>query len=203
MKKIHVWGFCAAAFCALAASSAALDIPLGGGSAEGGGGGRIGFVDMDRIFEIYPQTEAARQDYLKQLKKKKDQLAEKEAQLNEVKNKIAVLEQTVKGMPAPNDTAVAGSSPTAEGVPADSLASMKADLESKKAEYEDLKKQASKDLATFQSQQSQLILGKIYQALRDLAIDEQVTVVVDKSAILYGDAAIDLTDKLQQRVRGF
>jgi Skp family chaperone for outer membrane proteins len=48
-----------------------------------------------------------------------------------------------------------------------------------------------------------MILGKIYQALRDVANEEQVVVVVDKSSILYGDANIDLTEKLQERVRGY
>ena len=48
-----------------------------------------------------------------------------------------------------------------------------------------------------------MILGKIYQALRDLAQEEQVTLVVDKASILYGDSAIDLTEKLQNKVRGY
>ena len=45
--------------------------------------------------------------------------------------------------------------------------------------------------------------GLIYKALKDLANEEQVTLVVDKSSILFGSAEIDLTDKLQQRVRGY
>jgi len=79
---------------------------------------------------------------------------------------------------------------------------MKRELDDKKAEMEELRKQASADLAAFENQQSQLILGKIYQALRDVANEEQVSVVVDKSSILYGDANIDLTEKLQQRLAG-
>jgi hypothetical protein len=30
-----------------------------------------------------------------------------------------------------------------------------------------------------------------------------VTLVVDKASILYGDTAIDLTDRLQAKVRGY
>jgi Skp family chaperone for outer membrane proteins len=186
----------------------ALEIPLtGSGGGDAARGGTIGYVDMDKIFQIYPQTQAAKEDYAKQLKKKKEQLAQKEAALAEIQSRASVLESTLKqGAPA----GVVASSTTVDGSTADplasaaqSLATMKRDLEEKKSELEDTRKQAAADLAAFESQQSQLILGKIYQALRDVANEEQVTVVVDKSSILYGDASIDLTDKLQQRVRGY
>jgi Skp family chaperone for outer membrane proteins len=160
---------------------------------------------------VYPQTQAAKEDYAKQLKKKREQLAEKEAALAEIQSRAAVLESTLKQGAPPTAPTVADSSSTVSAVPsadplanaAQSLATMKRDLEEKKSELEDTRKQAAADLAAFESQQSQLILGKIYQALRDVANEEQVTVVVDKSSILYGDASIDLTDKLQQRVRGY
>jgi Skp family chaperone for outer membrane proteins len=181
----------------------ALDIPLSGAS-EASRGGSIGYVDMEKIFQVYPQTQAAKEDYAKQLKKKRDQLAEKEAALADIQSRAAVLESTLKqggSAPpaAPGDTAAADPLATA----AQSLATLKRDLDDKKAEMEELRKQSAADLAAFESQQSQMILGKIYQALRDVANEEQVVVVVDKSSILYGDANIDLTEKLQERVRGY
>lgn len=173
-----------------------LEIPLVGTEAGGGkGGANIGYVDMDHIFRIFPQTLSAKEDYMKQLKRKRDQLAEKEKELEAVKSRMSVLENTLKdystaGAPAPAD----GSTPT----PA-----LQKELEEKQAEYEDIRKQAANDLATFESQQSQMILGKIYQALKELANEQQISVVVDKSSVLYGDATIDLTQKLQERVRGY
>lgn len=186
MKKLFI-AF-ALSLLIFSTASFALDIPLSGGSQQSGGGAKIGFVDMDRIFKIYPQTQAAKEDYSKQLKKKKDQLAAKEKELEDIKNRISILDST----------SVSGAETPGEGT-----GTLKKDLEDKKVEYEEMKKQASQDLANFQSQQSQIILGKIYQALRDLALEEQVSVVVDKASILYGDATIDLTDKLQERVRGY
>lgn len=177
------------------APASALEIPLSGGSSSAAGP-KIAYVDMERIFQIFPQTQAAKEDYAKQLKKKKDQLAEKEAELREISSRMTVLESTLKDMPASGEAGAATESPQ-------SITNMKAELEKKKADYEDLRKQAAADLSTYQNQQSQIILGKIYSALKDLASEEQVAVVVDKSSILYGDATIDLTEKLQQRVRGY
>ena len=183
-------------------SAGALDIPLSGGT-EAGGGIKIGYVDMDRIFQVYPQTQAAKEDYAKQLKKKREQLAAKESELREVEGRISVLESTMKQGGAP--PAVDGAPPAEDPLASvsQSVGKMKDELDSRKTELVELRKQATADLAAFESQQSQMILGKIYQALRDVAVEEQVAVVVDKSSILYGDASIDLTDKLQQRVRGF
>lgn len=173
----------------------ALDIPLSGSSETGqGGGAGLGYVDMDRIFQIYPQTQVAKEDYAKQLKKKRDQLAAKESEMADIQGRIAVLESTLK---------LADDTQPAAATSKQSLEKMKQDLETHKTELEELHKQATSDLAAFESQQSQLILGKIYQALRDVAIEAQVSVVVDKSSILYGDATIDLTEKLQERVRGY
>jgi len=185
----------------LAGSASALEIPLGGGvEAAGGGGTTVGYVDMDRIFQIYPQTQIAKEDYAKQLEKKRQQLREKESQVNALKARIGVLDSALKDLsaaPAADTTTVTNAGPDSPS------SDMKKQLEGQMAELDDLRKQSERDLATFQNQQSQIILGKIYQALRDLAQEEQVTLVVDKSSILYGDTAIDLTDKLQNRVRGY
>jgi Skp family chaperone for outer membrane proteins len=191
------------AMIGLAGTAMALEIPLGGGTEAKGASTAVGYVDMDRIFQIYPQTQIAKEDYAKQLEKKRQLLHEKESQANALKARIGVLDSTLKDMntqpTGSTDTAASpsGASDSATGQ------DMKKQLEAQMAEIDDMRKQAARDLAAFQNQQSQIILGKIYQALRDLAQEEQVTLVVDKSSILYGDAAIDLTEKLQNKVRGY
>lgn len=197
-----------AASLALSAHGFSLEIPLSGVTSSGGqGAANIGYVDLDLIFRVYPQTKAAKEDYAKQLKKKREQLAEKEKELQNIQSRLSVLESTLKDMPGTAPTSETAPDSTEAATPAaresQSQLAMKKELEDKKSEYEELRKQASADLATFESQQSQMILGKIYQALRDVAEEEQVSIVVDKSAILYGAAAIDLTERLQQRVRGY
>jgi Skp family chaperone for outer membrane proteins len=206
----------------LASFTSALDIPLEGGGGGGTGKLSIGYVDMEKIFQLYPKTMDAKADYARQLKAKREELAKREAELNAVQTKLTVLESTLKTGAAPLghsdvDSSTSTTNPTpsveesaidpnlenAEAKEPQSLVTLRKELQDKKADFEEQRKRAQDDLLAFERRQSQIILGNIYQALRDLAQEEQVTVVVDKSSILYGDATIDLTDKLQNKVRGY
>lgn len=186
----------------------AIDIPLSGGF-DGDSQGKIGYVDMDLIFQVYPQTRYAKEDYAKQLKVKREELESKEKELQGIRERIAVIESTLKGAVLPDqpvDTStdsIDGSDQIPAGTKPTSVGDMRAELRQKEAEYEEARQRAVKDLAAFESLQSQKILGNIYQALKDLAEEEQITLVVDKSSILYGSATIDLTDRLQEKVRGY
>jgi Skp family chaperone for outer membrane proteins len=46
------------------------------------------------------------------------------------------------------------------------------------------------------------VLAKLYRAISEVAKREGVSVVVDKSATLYGHPAVDLTDKVLKQLRG-
>lgn len=192
MKKLFL--IASICFGVFLTNAAALEIPLNGaGGGSGDGGAKIGYVDMERIFQVYPQTKAAKDDYRKRLEKLKSDLAQREADLGNTRDRIAVLDSTLKGVQSSTDT------PREPG----NLDAMKKDLQTKEQEFEEARKRALDDLATFESKQSQVILGKIYEALVSLADEEQLTLVVDKSSILYGSASTDLTEKLQERIRGF
>jgi Skp family chaperone for outer membrane proteins len=196
----------------------ALDIPLGGGGSEASAI-KIGYVDMEKIFQLYPKTQDAKQDYAKQLKAKRAELAKAEAELNAVKSKLTVLESTLKGSSAPlgasdvdagtstvaavDDSNIDPDLENAEAKEPASITNLRAELEEKRVDFEERRKRAQDDLLAFERRQSQMILGNIYQALQDLAEEEQITIVVDKSSILYGATNIDLTDRLQSKVRGF
>jgi Skp family chaperone for outer membrane proteins len=192
MKKLFL--IASICFGVFLTNAAALEIPLNGaGGGSGDGGAKIGYVDMERIFQVYPQTKAAKDDYRKRLEKLKSDLAQREADLGNTRDRIAVLDSTLKGVQSSTDT-------TPEP---GNLDAMKKDLQTKEQEFEEARKRALDDLATFESKQSQVILGRIYEALVSLADEEQLTLVVDKSSILYGSASTDLTEKLQERIRGF
>jgi Skp family chaperone for outer membrane proteins len=192
MKKLFL--IASICFGVFLTNASALEIPLNGaGGGAGDGGAKIGYVDMERIFQVYPQTKAAKDDYRKRLEKLKSDLAQREADLGNTRDRIAVLDSTLKGVQSSTDT------PREPG----NLDAMKKDLQTKEQEFEEARKRALDDLATFESKQSQVILGRIYEALVSLADEEQLTLVVDKSSILYGSASTDLTEKLQERIRGF
>lgn len=59
---------------------------------------------------------------------------------------------------------------------------------------------AERELLEYESRKSELLLGRIYVALKELAIKEEVSVVVDKRNILYGQKAVDLTQKLLRKL---
>ena len=206
VRKIVV----AAGLIAAAAGAQAIDIPLTGGGAGTGGGQRIGYVDMERIFQVFPQTKFAKEDYAERLEKMRADLRAKEDDLRAIKARIGVLESAFNelnqnaapgGAPAP-DAETQAALDAVRSEPA-ALGELKAELEAKQLDLEEARARASADLQAFERQQSQLILGKIYQALKELADEQQINLVVDKSSILFGSAEIDLTDDLQRRVRGF
>jgi Skp family chaperone for outer membrane proteins len=71
-----------------------------------------------------------------------------------------------------------------------------AELKKVRKEIEIYRSQAELELLDFENRQTENILGKIYMILKELAIKEGVSVVIDKRSILFGNYAVDLTDKL-------
>lgn len=80
------------------------------------------------------------------------------------------------------------------------IAQKEADLTAKEDELRKDQKLAEKELLDYENHKSELLLGRIYVALKELAVKEEVSVVVDKRNILYGQKAVDLTDKLIEKL---
>lgn len=80
------------------------------------------------------------------------------------------------------------------------IAQKEADLAAKEDELRKDQKLAEKELLDYENHKSELLLGRIYVALKELAVKEEVSVVVDKRNILYGQKAVDLTDKLIEKL---
>lgn len=206
--KIRSWIFGSVLGLLTATQIQALEIPLSGGKGADAGASRIGYVDMERVFQVFPQTKDAKEDYFKRREKMREDLTLKERKVEDGKQKLAILEATLLGLRKTGIEAggVQGSTDSASGqgtTSADSITQSKRDLEALQTELESTRAQAENDLVAFEKKQTQMILGKIFDALKELAEEDQVTLVVDKSSILFGSADIDLTEKLQRRVRGY
>ncbi len=80
------------------------------------------------------------------------------------------------------------------------IAQKEADLADRETELQNDQKLAEKQLLDYENHRSELLLGRIYVALKELAVKEEVSVVVDKRNILYGQKAVDLTDKLIEKL---
>ncbi len=61
---------------------------------------------------------------------------------------------------------------------------------------------AERSLMDLESRRTEILLGRIHTAIRDVARLEGISIVVDKANILYGHNAVDLTEKVLARLKG-
>ncbi|OIN99165.1 MAG: hypothetical protein AUJ51_13210 [Elusimicrobia bacterium CG1_02_56_21] len=69
-------------------------------------------------------------------------------------------------------------------------------LTDKENEMRLFQQETERELLEYESRKSEVLLGRIYIALKELAVKEEVSVIVDKRSILFGQNAVDLTGKL-------
>jgi len=79
---------------------------------------------------------------------------------------------------------------------------MKTDLLKKSDEVERYRKKIKEEIVALEETNTQRVLNDIYKMLEKIAVEENLTIVVDKSNVLYGQASQDLTEKLRDRMRG-
>lgn len=82
------------------------------------------------------------------------------------------------------------------------LAAKKSELERKEAELREHQAQVEKNLIDIESRRSEILLGRIYAAVQEVAREAGVSVVVDKSQILFGQNTVDLTAKVIKKLEG-
>lgn len=82
------------------------------------------------------------------------------------------------------------------------VAAKEAELASKQASLTAYQGQVEKDLVDIESRRSEMLLGRIYAAVKETAVESGVSVVIDKTAILFGQGSADLTDKVLKRLEG-
>ncbi|OGR82718.1 MAG: hypothetical protein A3J74_05310 [Elusimicrobia bacterium RIFCSPHIGHO2_02_FULL_57_9] len=76
------------------------------------------------------------------------------------------------------------------------IAAKASELIKKESSFREEQASTEKNLLDLESRKTEILLGKIYRAVQDVARKEGVGVVVDKGNILYGHDAIDLTAKV-------
>ena len=171
---------------ALSGAAVAVEIPFKRGGRDEGT--RVGFVDMQRIYREYPETQKAGAEYNRELARHKTDLAEKERALEELKT---------RGTPIP-----AVSTDTVTSATAPAVALGEGEVVRARADLEKARSDAATALRDFESKQSARILGQLHKALVELATQRGIAVVVDKASILHGENAVDLTEALHRKVRG-
>lgn len=248
---------------------------------------RVGYVDLQKVFDTYPEKSFAEGDLLREIEKRKRELGQRQALINTLRQQIsadetalnqsksgaavsvptntvpdltpaplaapppALSSATVKGSttpvvePYPMEDPLAGlpghdastivervqggtqqlpgmkQEPSKKGSLLDQLAANatpaalspeaqsalqkrvednKRILERKMAEFRSFRGNAVADMKVLETQKTYGVMSKIYAVLQTLARDEGVTVVLDKSYVLYGEDTVDLSDKLIARL---
>ncbi|OGS22632.1 MAG: hypothetical protein A2252_03370 [Elusimicrobia bacterium RIFOXYA2_FULL_39_19] len=72
----------------------------------------------------------------------------------------------------------------------------------KQQENTSLKKKSDKALKDYEKNRTMALIGELYKIIEELAKEEDISIVIEKSNILYGTGGTDLTDKVLERLRG-
>ena len=80
------------------------------------------------------------------------------------------------------------------------LTKKEAELAGKEEALRVFQRQTERELLEYESRKSEILLGRIYVALKELAVKEAVSVIIDKRNILFGQKAVDLTGKLMKKL---
>ncbi len=188
--------------------------------------GNIGFVDTQRVFRAFPETVKAKENFEEAVRQAEEQVNSRKAGLLRLRSELDALKVQRAAaaqpapVPAPTAQAVNVSSPTlavAVATPApaaltpapaatvaldEEIARKTAELARQESSAREEQAAAEKNLLDLESRRSEILLGKIYRAVQEVALREGISVVVDKSGIIYGHSAVDLTDKVLKYLRG-
>ncbi len=253
---------CAIAVFLTAVPGRAIELALEENRAERGS---IGFVDMQRVFKLFPETTKAKESFEEAVRQAEEEINLRKAKILRLRAEIDELKVARAALPAgaapaaaapkapapaaPPKTVVphlpgfesplstgtvvstdtvnlapgihisssilnapAVSAPAAPEIHVSSAAPAPAlspaqeldekiaqksqELAQTQSEAKDQQAAVEVNLLDLESRKSELLLGKIYRAVQEVARREGVGVVVDKSAILYGHNAVDLTEKV-------
>ncbi|MFI5362034.1 MAG: OmpH family outer membrane protein, partial [Elusimicrobiota bacterium] len=81
------------------------------------------------------------------------------------------------------------------------IISIQADIAHKESELTHEHDDADRGLLDVESRKTDQVLARLYRAVSEVARREGVSVVIDKTTILYGHQAVDLTDKVLKYLR--
>ena len=247
--------------------SGAIELSLEENRAERG---NIGYIDMKRLFALFPETQRAKESFEDSVRQAEEQLNVRKAELIRLRAEVGKLKTeraalaaapeppkpeipkvvppplapaapnpqldallastfTLPGflsnastaaLPAPavalstavvSAPAAPAAAPSPPPVPAapsalqeldEKIAQKAKELSRKEADFREFQASTEKNLLDLENRKSEILLGKIHKSVQEIARKEGVSVVVDKSSILYGHNAVDLTEKVLRLLKG-
>ena len=141
---------------------------------------KVGVIDLERTLYETPAGKRASEAFEKTRKSKQAELDKKQKDLQK---------------------AAADLDKQAAVLKPDVLKARREELEKKLVEVQQLYMKLERDLATERANLIKGLLGKAEPIVKEIAKSEGVHVIVDKSAVIWLDPAVDLTDKLNAKMK--
>jgi Skp family chaperone for outer membrane proteins len=187
----------------VAPSIHSLEIPLQRGASNVRQGQVIAFIDMDQVYQEFPETQKARKEYEEKVNIVYQELADKEAGLADLREQLAILREAAVADSLPIVSTSPATTPAQGGVNSvGDLSGKESMLAEQEASLTEAKSLAVQNLKEFERKRAAQVFGKLYQSLVQLADEKGVDLVLDKKSLVYGQGSLDLTEALTRRVRG-
>lgn len=139
---------------------------------------RIGFVDVSKAFDEYPETQKATNIL-------NNEIEERKVKIDTLQREIAGLKQEI-------------------GVSKDEKEQEKKQMliDQKTEELREYASEARAFLTKREQELTKEIIDRIDEAIKRVATKKRVSIVVEKNSILYGAAELDLTDEVIKNLKG-
>jgi Skp family chaperone for outer membrane proteins len=189
----------------------------------------VAYVDMQKVFSEHPLTKRYQDEFKADVEKRKKEIDDLENQIAAL-NKIIIASttvlgqaqadiQTLKSAPlATGTTAAFGnqqSSPTVCVAPAalaakqneakamgDDIDKMRQQMKEKREEINTKITQGKEELTRLEERQTADVLADLYRIFERISREQNITLIFDKTNILYGRDARDMTTEVLDRLRG-
>jgi outer membrane protein len=138
---------------------------------------KIGVVDITRVFDEYPETKKATQALNKEYEEQK-------VRIDVLQDEITRLEDELKNIMLSEEE----------------RERKKAMIEQKRKKLQELTTQAEQELLEKERKLTRKIIKKIYKAIKHLAEEKGISIVVDKAGVLFSSPELDLTEEVINRL---
>jgi outer membrane protein len=142
--------------------------------AAGGGSGKIGMVDMQKILRESKNSQKVRIAFMKDVEKKQAAIVAKEGAIRK-------LEEEFKGLGSGD-------------LEARKVKGEQIKHEMRELQY--LREDAEGELKRKEMEITQKVIGEIMQVVRNYARSERFTIILDRMAVITAEESIDITGKI-------
>ncbi len=187
---------------------------------------RVGVVDMDKVLQNYPKAQQYEYNYIqmKNIKQQEISLIEQEIE-NLMKKKIEYtteLEQLniqLKQLQQKQEVFVSTQNVEISSVEqkeySQQIQQINSNIESRQKDISEIEKTISEKRNLLKEKQKEMeseldkykekseaeIFASLYEIISEVAVEEKLNIVIEKSGILYGIPEIDITDKIIKHIQ--